>query len=256
MRLSAIDLHLTLGGAAILKGLSLDFEPGAVTAIVGPNGAGKSSLMSCLAGLRTPDRGEVRLGDVPLARRAARARARRIALMEQSPQIAWAVDVKTLVGLGRTPFLGARGLAAEDHAAVARAMDRADVARFADRPVTHLSGGERARVLIARALAGDPQWLLADEPLAELDPGHQLDAAVLLRGLAMAGKGVVVTLHDLTLAARLADRVVVLAGGAVIADGPPRTALTPAVLAQAYGVEARLSEGRGGLLIDVTGRHG
>lgn len=255
MRLSAIDLHLTLGGATILKGLSLGFEPGAVTAIVGPNGAGKSSLMSCLAGLRAPNQGEVRLGDIALARIAARARARRIALLEQSPRIAWAVDVQTLVGLGRTPFLGARGLTAEDHAAVARAMDRADVARFAERPVTHLSGGERARVLIARALAGDPQWLLADEPLAGLDPGHQLDAAALLRDLAVAGKGVVVTLHDLTLAARMADRVVVLAGGAVIADGPPRAALTPAVLARAYGVEARLSEGEGGLLIDVTGRH-
>jgi iron complex transport system ATP-binding protein len=253
--LSAEHLHVRLGGATILGDLSLSFAAGQVTAIVGPNGAGKSTFLSCLAGLRTPDRGEVRLGEAPLAKLPARERARQIAYLQQTPEIAWNVDVRTLVGLGRTPYLGARGLGAADIAAVDAALVQAEAAEFADRAIDTLSGGERARVLIARALAGDPRWLLADEPLTGLDLGHQLDAADLLRRLAGEGRGVVVTLHDLTLAARMADRVVVLAAGAVLTDGPPREALAPEILAQAYGVAARVFEGVAGPLIEVTGRH-
>ena len=176
--------------------------------------------------------------------------------MAQSQEVAWAVDVRTLVGLGRTPYIGARGLGAEDRSAVERAMSAAEVEMFGDRLVTELSGGERARVLIARALAGDPEWLLADEPLAGLDPGHQLDAAELFSGMARGGRGVVVTLHDLTLAARMADRVVVLAQGKIIADGAPAEALSPEVLARAYQVDARFTHGEGGPLIEIVGRHG
>jgi iron complex transport system ATP-binding protein len=140
--------------------------------------------------------------------------------------------------------------------AVQRAMEVTGTERFAERIVETLSGGERARVLIARALAGEPDWLLADEPLAGLDPGHQLDAAALFRQVAGEGRGVVVTLHDLPMAARLADRVIVLAAGRVLADGPPAAALTPAVLAGAYGIEARWIEGAGRPLIEIVGRHG
>ncbi|WP_421931813.1 ABC transporter ATP-binding protein [Phenylobacterium sp.] len=254
--LGAIDIAVSIGGVSIIGGLTLSFKPGAVTALVGPNGAGKSTLLTCLAGLRRPERGETRLGGEPLLSMAPRERARHVALLEQTPEIVWAVDVRTLVGLGRTPFLGARGLTTEDREAVDDAMRQAEVAVFADRPVTSLSGGERARVLIARALAGRPQWLLADEPLSGLDPGHQLDAVALFRALASRGAGVIVTLHDLTLAARMADRVLVLARGAVLADGAPRDALRPEVLAQAYGVEARLAEGAAGALIEVVGRIG
>jgi iron complex transport system ATP-binding protein len=125
---------------------------------------------------------------------------------------------------------------------------------FATRDVTSLSGGERARALLARALAGEPRWLIADEPLTGLDPSHQLDAADLLRGFAAEGGGVLVTLHDLGFAARAAHRVVVLAQGRVIADGPPLAALSSEVLAQAYGVEARWAEGATGPVLDLAGR--
>jgi adenosylcobinamide-phosphate synthase len=127
---------------------------------------------------------------------------------------------------------------------------------FAERDITSLSGGERARVLIARALAGDPAWLLADEPLTGLDLGHQIDAARLLRGAASDGVGVLACVHDLAFAAHAADRVVVMAEGRILADGPPREALSAEVLRRAYGVDAEWIEGATGLLLDVKGRHG
>jgi iron complex transport system ATP-binding protein len=255
--LQASGLGVRLGGKAVLQEVSASFAAGQVTAIVGPNGAGKSTLLACLCALRRPDRGEVRLDGQPLAALPPRTRARRIGFIPQTPEIAWAVEARILVGLGRTPFIGARGLSMEDAQAIERAMAEAQVSELAERDVSTLSGGERARVLIARALAGDPEWLLADEPLAGLDPGHQLDAADLFRGLAHdRGKGVILTLHDLSVAARLADRVLVLAEGRLVADGPPADALAPDVLAQAYGVTARYTEGEGGPLIEVVGRAG
>ncbi|MFN3513086.1 MAG: ABC transporter ATP-binding protein [Phenylobacterium sp.] len=254
-RLEASDLHVRLGGKAALDGVSAGFATGEVTAILGPNGAGKSTLLACLAGLRRPTSGAVTLDGAPLLHLPARARAQRIGFIPQTPEIAWAVEARILVGLGRTPFIGARGLSLEDAEAIERAMAAAGVAELADRDVSTLSGGERARVLIARALAGEPQWLLADEPLAGLDPGHQLDAGDLFRRMAHErGAGVVLTLHDLSLAARIADRIVVLADGRVVADGPPDQALDPAVLARAYGVEARLVQGAGGAVVEVVRR--
>jgi iron complex transport system ATP-binding protein len=187
----------------------------------------------------------------------ARARARRIGFIPQTAEVAWAVEARILVGLGRTPFIGSSGLSLEDSAAIDRAMEAAGVTELADRDVTTLSGGERGRVLIARALAGDPEWLLADEPLTGLDPGHQLDAGDLFRAMAHEqGRGVIVTLHDLSLAARIADRIIVMAAGKVLADGPPAQALSPDVMARAYGVRARVIEGQGGPLIEIVGRGG
>lgn len=253
--LIAQDLAVTLGGQVILDGIDGRFRPGEVTAIVGPNGAGKSTLLACLAGLRRPDGGRVRLGEAPVLALPHRERARSIGFLPQTPEIAWAVDVETLVGLGRTPHSGARGLSEADHVAVRAALVRTHMTRFARRDVTTLSGGERARALLARVLAGEPSWLLADEPLAGLDPGHQLDTVDLLRAFAAEdGHGVVMTLHDLDVALRLATRVIVLAGGKLIADGAPLQALTPAVLAQAYGVEAAIVAGTAGPLIEMIGR--
>jgi len=256
-RLVAEDVRLRLGARVVLQGVSAAFEVGRVTAILGPNGAGKSTLLACLAGLRRLDGGTVRLDEDEVRTMPARRRAQRIGFIPQTPEVAWAVEARILVGLGRTPFIGARGLSGEDAAAIDRAMAAAGVEAMADRDVTTLSGGERARVLIARALAGEPEWLLADEPLAGLDPGHQLDAADLFRRMAHdQGKGVIVTLHDLSLAARLADRILLLADGRVLADGPPEVALAPQVLAQAYGIETRVVSGERGVLIDVLGRAG
>jgi iron complex transport system ATP-binding protein len=253
--LVADTLGVAFGGRTVLDGISARFRPGEVTAIVGPNGAGKSTLLACLAGLRRPNSGRALLADRPLLAMPHRERARRIGFLPQTPEIAWAVDVETLVGLGRTPHSGARGLTQADHAAVGAALARTRMTAMARRDVTTLSGGERARALLARVLAGEPSWLLADEPLAGLDPGHQLDAVDLLRAFAAeTGQGVVMTLHDLGVALRLADRVVVLQGGRLIADAAPLEALTPAVLAQAYGVEAAIVPGSAGPLIELIGR--
>ncbi len=254
MNLEANDLVVGLGGLAVLDGVDLKLRAGEVTAVLGPNGAGKSTLLSCLAGLRRPDRGEVRLDGRPLLALPAKARAQRIGFLPQAPEIAWSLDVRTFAGLGRTAHLGAFGPTEEDRTAVERALIRTQMTEFAGRDVTTLSGGERARALLARVLAGEPRWLIADEPLTGLDPSHQLDAAELMRGFAAEGGGVVVTLHDLAFAARVADRVVVLAAGRVLADGSPGEALSPAVLAEAYDIEARWAEGASGPLLDLVGR--
>ena len=252
--LAASGVSVRLGGRAVVDGIDLALRSGEVTAVVGPNGAGKSTLLACLAGLRRPDAGEVRLGAGRLLALNLRERARRIGFLSQTAEVAWRLDVETLVGLGRTPHSGAFGPDPQDRAAVARAMAAADVVGLAGRDVSTLSGGERARVLIARALAGDPQWLLADEPLTGLDLGHQLDVSALLRRVAADGGGVVVTVHDLGFAARSADRVVVLADGRLLADGAPQQAMTPATLQAAYGVDARWLAGRTGPVLDVAGR--
>lgn len=225
---------LTLPGR--LHGVSLNLRTGEVTAICGPNGAGKSSLLSCLAGLLAPGSGQVTLEEDALRAIPAAARARALGYLPQTPEVAWDVSVQTLASLGRLPW---RTSPAEDAAAVDAALLALDLPTFAHRPVSQLSGGERARALLARVLAGTPRWLLADEPLANLDLAHQLALLGHLRACAGQGMGVVLVLHDLALAMNHADRVVVLDQGAVIADGPPELALAEPVLAQVWGVTAR-----------------
>lgn len=255
MSLAISDAHVRLGQKQVLSGITTAFTTGQVTAIVGPNGAGKSTLLTCLTGLRKPDQGRATLDGKDVYTMPARERAQHIAYLPQIAEVAWAIDVRTLVGLGRTPFIGARGLAAADDTAVEKAMALAGVTDFADRIVTSLSGGERARVFLARALASEPQWLLADEPLTGLDPGHQLDAGTLFKRMAAEeGHGVIVTLHDLHIALRIADRVVVLAEGRILADGAAREALSPEILNKAYGVTARMMDGDAGPLIEIIGR--
>jgi iron complex transport system ATP-binding protein len=254
--LKAEGLRVRLGAKHVLQGVSASFASGQVTAIIGPNGAGKSTLLTCLAGLRRADSGSVHFGDRALESFAPRVRARHVGFLPQIPEIAWAVDVRTLVSLGRIPFTGAGGLTAADTAAVSDALALTHTTDLADRIVASLSGGERARVLLARALAGKPQWLLADEPLTGLDPGHQFDAAALFRRLALEGCGIVITLHDLSMALRIADRVIVLTEGRICADDVPVKALAPEVLAAAYGVTVCLHEGTSGPLIEIVGRHG
>jgi iron complex transport system ATP-binding protein len=254
LALEARDLVVRLGGRAVLDGVDLAFAPGAVTAVLGPNGAGKSTLLSCLAGLRRPQSGAARLGGRSLAMLPDKDRARLLGYLPQSPEIAWNVDVRTFAGLGRTARLSAFGPSEADRDAVERALEVTQLVDLADRDVTTLSGGERARAHIARVLAGEPRWLIADEPLTGLDPSHQLDAADLMRGFARDGGGVVVTLHDLAFAARFADRVVMLAAGRVLADGKPEEALAPEILARAYAIDARWTNGLAGPLLDVVAR--
>lgn len=252
--LEAGGLTLKRGRREILAGLDLSLRAGEVTALVGPNGAGKSTLLAGLCGLLPPIAGAVRLDGQDLSALPPMARARRIGFLPQMPEIAWPLEVRILVGLGRTPHIGARGLSAADARIIDAALEEAGAADLAERDASTLSGGERARVMIARVLAGEPDWLLADEPLAGLDPGCQIDAAETLVRRARAGCGVVLTLHDLTLAARIADRVLVLAEGRLLADGPPEVALVPDVLARAFAVRTALRRGPEGASVDVLGR--
>lgn len=239
-------LSLNLRGRQILDNVSGTLRHGRVTVILGANGAGKSTLLSCLAGLRHPDSGEVRINGSDIHALDRRERGRTIGLLPQQGDIHWDIDVTTLVGLGRMPHRGRWGMSAADHQAIANAMAATDCTHLAHRKALRLSGGEQGRVLLARVLAGEPQWLLADEPLASLDPAHQLDVLDRLRQCARNGAGVAVVLHDLTHAARIADDILVLKDGAVIAAGQRDEVLTPATLASAYGVEVHISQSPSG----------
>lgn len=240
MTLAFESLSLNLRGRCILSDISGTFQRGRVTVILGANGAGKSSLLSCLSGLREPQSGSVTLDDCPLLSLDGKERGRLIGLLPQRPDIHWNVDVKTLVGLGRLPHAGRWGMNTDDHEAVARAMALTDCTDFADRKVQRLSGGEQGRVLLARVFAGEPKWLLADEPLASLDPAHQFDVLERLKTYAAAGNGVIVVLHDLTQAARFADDLMIIKDGTILAAGPREQVMTADILAQAYGVEVQI----------------
>ena len=222
---------ITLAGR--LAGVSATLEPGRITAICGPNGAGKSSLLECLAGLLAPASGTVMLDDQPLAALPPRARAQAIGYLPQTGEVAWDVAVRSLVALGRLPHRDAR---AEP---VAAALAALDLSGLADRPVSRLSGGERARALLARVMAGEPRWILADEPLAALDLAHQLSLLGHLRAEAGKGTGVVLVMHDLALAMNHADRVLVLDRGGLSPDGPPVGARSAGVMVRTWGVPAR-----------------
>ena len=216
-----------------LAGISAELARGAVTAICGPNGAGKSSLLQCLAGLLQGDSGEVRLDGTMLAQLPARERARAIGYLPQHREVAWDLSVEALVALGRLPH----GDAGERE--VRAALEALDLQPLARRRVSTLSGGERARALLARVLAGRPGWILADEPLSALDLAHQLILLRHLRAAAAGGAGVVLVLHDLALAMNHADRVLVLDRGRLVADGAPAEALTERSIARVWGVDAR-----------------
>jgi ABC-type cobalamin/Fe3+-siderophores transport systems, ATPase components len=218
--------------AGRLHDLSISLQLGEVTAICGPNGAGKSTLLSCLAGLLTPDAGEVRMGRQAMQRIDRRSRARTIGYLPQSGEAVWDVSVEVLVSLGRLPWQGAP--APEAHAAIEEAIAAMDLQDLRHRPVSRLSGGERARALMARVLATRPGWLLADEPLANLDLAHAAGLIQRLRQQAEAGRGVVLVLHDLAAAMNHADRVIVLDKGRLAADGAPEFALDAATIERVW----------------------
>lgn len=233
MRLDVVDLAL----AGRLNGLTLAIHSGEVTAICGPNGAGKSSLLSCLAGLVAPDAGIAALGGTLLREVSPTERARRIGYLPQAPEVAWDVTVEVLVSLGRLPWNDVRTY--EGRAAIEEAIEVMDLAAFRDRPVSRLSGGERARALMARVLATRPPWLLADEPLANLDLAHAIALMRRFRDQSRLGRGVVLVLHDLATAMNFADRVIVLEGGKIAADGEPDQALSSDVIERVWKCAAR-----------------
>ncbi len=225
----------------VLDGIDLDLTAGKLTAIVGPNGAGKTTLLRLLAGLDMPEVGRLELDGEPLASIPARLRAVRVAYLAQAANAYWPLSGHDLVALGRLPH-GAdlsRPLKPVDAQAVRRALDRVRGLMLADRTIDTLSQGERARLMLARSLATEAPVLLVDEPVASLDPAYALEAMALLRDEAAAGVCVVVVLHDLGLAARFADRVVVVDEGKIVADGLPEIALAAEVIDAAYGVAFR-----------------
>ncbi|HEX7082047.1 MAG TPA: ABC transporter ATP-binding protein [Gammaproteobacteria bacterium] len=232
------------GARVALRPTTLELPPGLV-GLVGPNGAGKSSLLKAVAGLLRHD-GAVSLNGTSIDSLRARERARTIAYLPQSPAAHWPMRGADLVALGRMPHLGfGERLRHEDVAAIEWALDQCDAAPFAERAVDRLSGGERARVLLARALAVRAPVLLADEPIQSLDPYHQLKIMHVLRDYAAAGRTVVAVLHDVALAARFCSRVVLLDRGGVACEGAPEEVLTTGPLGRHYRIEPYLARHRG-----------
>ncbi|MEM1118732.1 MAG: ABC transporter ATP-binding protein [Bacteroidota bacterium] len=251
--LSADDLSVSLDGRRVLSGLAFAVEPGERVALVGPNGAGKTTLLRAITGL-IPYEGRLALHGREVRVWPPRERARAVALVRQQADLAVDFTVAEVVAFGRAPHLGwTEALRPADRDRVEGALDALDLSALAGRPVTQLSGGEQQRTLLAQALAQDAPLLLLDEPTAHLDVRHQLDLMARVAALSASGKTVVAAVHDLELAARFADRLWVLDGGGLRADGTPEAVLTAELLHDVFGVEADVEIEPGGVRIRYLG---
>lgn len=234
--LEIAGISVQLGRNLVLDAVSAAVRRGTLVGVIGPNGAGKSSLLKAIAGLVPKTGGTLRLDDQDLGQLRPDARSRLLAYLPQDRSVHWPLSVGTLVGLGRLPHRGQPGnTTRRDEMAVAAALATMDLAHLTERPAGEISGGELARVLMARALAQDTDVLLADEPTAGLDPAHALALLDILKSLSAKGRTILVALHDLSLALRFCDDVIVLANGRVTAAGRPHTVLTPLLLHAVYG---------------------
>ena len=241
--LSIAGLCVDRGKRRIVEDVGFTAQAGTLLGLVGPNGAGKSTLVCAIAGLLPVRSGGVRIAGAETKRMPRKRLARQVAYLPQGHSVDWSLRVRHLVALGRLPHLGPFDvMKPADAAAVDAALDRAGAKRFADRAVDTLSGGEQTAVMLARALAVDAPILLADEPVNSLDPYHQLQVMELLRGIAAEGRLVIAVLHDLALAARFCDRLLLLEAGRLVADGPPQDCLAGPHLRRTYGVEEHYGE--------------
>lgn len=256
--LCARNVRVAIDSHALLDDVSAELYAGEIVGLIGPNGAGKTTLLRVLAKLLEPDNGSVMLDQIPLPQIAPATFARRCAYLAQGAHAYWPLSVERVVALGRLPHLDWRQtLGDNDRTAIENAMLAAEVEHLRERAVTTLSGGERMRVLLARIFASQPQMILADEPIAALDPYHQLHVMELLREHAHAGdktRAVIAVLHDLNLAARFCDRLLLMANGRVVASGSPRAVLTVANLQNVYGVNAVIADNAGALSVTLTCR--
>jgi iron complex transport system ATP-binding protein len=237
--LTAQGVGVTLSGRIVLDDISVSLSAGHLVALVGPNGAGKTTLLRALAGL-VPSTGTIEVGGDRLSSLPLRERARRFGYLPQGHVVHWPLPARDVVALGRYPH-GATDparLSLRDEQAVMRAMQATNVVEFAERPVTQLSGGERSRVALARVLAVEAPVVLADEPTASLDPRYQIDVMINLRNAADRGVLVLVVTHDLGLAARFADTVIVLSNGRLAAQGKPAQALSDQIMSDVFRISA------------------
>lgn len=242
--LSANHIALTRDNQPILKDIALELTAGEFIGLIGPNGAGKSSLLKIMAGLDSPDEGSVCIVDaagkaIDLKDYLGFKRAQTLAYLPQQEIPAWPLAVEHLVGLGRAPWhkpMG--GKSTQDVQAIERALAMTELTHLRHRSVTRLSGGELQRALLARVFAGEPDIILADEPIAALDPYHQLHMMELLREHSQRGGSVIAALHDLSLAARFCSRLVLLHRGELVASGQPISVLTTENLEKVYGISA------------------
>lgn len=243
MKLDARNISIAINGANIVSKASVGVATGELVGLIGPNGAGKSTLLKAMLGLRPRNGGDVLLDGADFLAQPPAQRARHVAFLPQERHVEWRLPSRDIVMLGRYPHRNRfGGPTVDDRAAVNRALDAVDGHAIADRPVSVLSGGERTRILLARALAVEAPLLLADEPITALDPYHQLHVMEILRERARAGAGILVVIHDLALAARFMDRLILMNAGEIAADGPPAAVLTPDNLARIYRIDALAGE--------------
>ncbi|MER5173002.1 ABC transporter ATP-binding protein [Thioclava kandeliae] len=240
MGITVENLAISYERHRVLYGIDLTLPKGCVTAIIGPNGCGKSTLLRAIGGHLRPERGRVRIEGDDLASLPPKALARRLGLLPQAPLAPEGLRVGELVARGRLPWLRPfRPLGPRDQAVIARAMEATDIVALRDRPVEALSGGQRQRVWIAMVLAQDTGWQLFDEPTTWLDLPHQLEVLKLVQALNRAeGRSVVMSLHDISLAARFADHIVALRAGKLVAEGPAAEVITPDTLKRVFDLEA------------------
>jgi len=246
--IEARKVSLQIDQTWVLRELSVCVSAGEMIGLIGPNGAGKSTLIKTLGGFLKPSAGEVLLQDKPMTGWTLQKRARQIGYLPQSGQVHWPLTVERAVTLGRTPHQSPWQIASsQDSQAVQTALCETEIQSLAHRRVDTLAGGEKALVLLARVLAGEPAIILADEPVAGLDPNHQLQVMQLLVDRAKKGCAVLVVMHDLSLAARFCKKLLLLKKGQCLSQGTPEEVLTAENLRKGYSVEARLTHGPEGL---------
>jgi iron complex transport system ATP-binding protein len=247
----ASDIVVRRGGRAILQNASMRARSGELIAVIGANGAGKSTLLASLAGLLAPDAGAIHVDGRAIGALSRVDLARRRAYLPQNPRCEWPLSVERLIALGLTPTLPAfGGLPPAFETCVTEMLTQWDLLPQRRQAATTLSGGELTRAMLARALVGDPEILIADEPTSGLDPRHALDTLQRLRELARAGKLIVTALHDLTLAARYATRLIALDRGRIVCDGPPREILNAELLRSVFDVAGNITGADGAVIVD------